>query len=206
MDTEKKENIISGSVTGIKDIKKLWENAKGHLRTINEHKRLVMKHCFRVGLYRQGVLHDLSKYSPAEFITGIKYYQGNKSPNAAEREEKGVSEAWLHHKGRNKHHYEYWIDYPGRGQDIAGMKMPVRYVVEMFCDRVAACKVYNKEEYTDADALNYYKKGRAHYVIHPQSDRLLRYMLEMLAAKGEDYTFDYIRRKILKNKHAWKED
>ena len=198
MDAEKKENISMSDITDIKNIKQLWENAKGHLRTINEHKRLVMEHCFRVGLYRQGLLHDLSKYMPAEFITGIKYYQGDKSPNAAEREEKGVSEAWLHHKGRNKHHYEYWIDYPGRGQDIAGMKMPVRYVVEMFCDRVAACKVYNKEKYTDSDALNYYKRGRSHYIIHPQSDRLLRYMLEMLSKKGEDYTFDYIRRKILK--------
>lgn len=212
MEAEKKENITVpdnadiNNIKNINNIKKLWENAKGHLKTINEHKRLVMEHCFRVGLYKQGLLHDLSKYSPAEFITGIKYYQGDKSPNAAEREEKGKSEAWLHHKGRNKHHYEYWIDYPGRGQDIAGMEMPVRYVVEMFCDRVAACKVYNKEKYTDSDALNYYKKGRAHYVIHPKSDRLLKYMLEMLSAKGEEYTFDYIRRKILKNKKRKKDD
>lgn len=181
-----------------KSVKQLLENAKGHLRTINEHKYLVMQHCFKVGLYKQGLLHDLSKYSPVEFITGVKYYQGDKSPNAAEREQKGMSEAWLHHKGRNKHHYEYWIDYPGRGQNIAGMKMPVRYVVEMFCDRVAACKVYHKENYTDRDALDYYKINCDYYVIHPDSDRLLRYMLEMLAAKGEDYTFDYIKRKILK--------
>ncbi len=82
-----------------------------HLRTINHHKLLVMKHCFKVGLYKQGLLHDLSKYSPTEFLVGCKYYQGTRSPNNAEREATGYSQAWLHHKGRNKHHYEYWIDY-----------------------------------------------------------------------------------------------
>ena len=66
----------------------------------------VMKNCFAVRLYRQGLLHDLSKYSWEEFATGVKYYQGNRSPNAAEKEEKGYSAAWLQkHKGRNKHHF-----------------------------------------------------------------------------------------------------
>ena len=82
-----------------------------HLQTINHHKLLVMKHCFKVGLYKQGLLHDLSKYSPTEFLVGCRYYQGTRSPNNAEREATGYSTAWLHHKGRNKHHYEYWIDY-----------------------------------------------------------------------------------------------
>ena len=88
----------------------LW-NAVHHFRTINRHKREVMKNCFRVGLYKQGLLHDLSKYSWTEFKTGVKYYQGYRSPNTAERLETGLCEAWLHHKGRNKHHFEYWVDY-----------------------------------------------------------------------------------------------
>ncbi len=86
-------------------------NVWNHLKTITEHKFFVMKNCFRVGLYRQGLLHDLSKYSPEEFVIGVRYYQGNRSPNAAEREKYGFSKAWLHHKGRNKHHFEYWIDF-----------------------------------------------------------------------------------------------
>lgn len=83
-------------------------NFFGHLSTINHHKWLVMQHCFKVGLYRQGLLHDLSKYSPVEFLAGVKYYQGFESPNNAERRAIGYSRAWLHHKGRNKHHLEYW--------------------------------------------------------------------------------------------------
>ena len=42
-------------------------NFWGHLSTINHHKRLVLRYCFRLGLYRQGLCHDLSKYSPVEF-------------------------------------------------------------------------------------------------------------------------------------------
>ena len=113
-----------------------------HLATINHHKLEVGKNCFRCGLYRQGLLHDLSKYSWAEFSVGAKYFQGNRSPNEAEREATGVTTSWLHHKGRNKHHLEYWIDYsPNREiKTMIGMKMPDNYIVEMFCDRVAASK------------------------------------------------------------------
>ena len=175
-------------------IRNIWK----HFCTITRHKLLVGKGCFRVGLYKQGLLHDLSKYSPSEFWVGVKYYQGNQSPNNGERNAIGYSSAWLHHKGRNKHHYEYWIDYPtNKDAGLVGMKMPVKYVVEMFCDRVAASRNYNKEKYTDADALNYYLKGKGHYVIHPDRDRLLHKLLMMLAEHGEDYTFTYIRRHVL---------
>ena len=116
---------------------KVWK----HFKTITYHKYLVMKGCFKVGLYKQGLLHDLSKYSPGEFWIGVKYYQGTRSPNAAEREDIGYSTAWLHHKGRNRHHYEYWIDYGGKDVPggVAPVPMPVNYVVEMLMDRIAAC-------------------------------------------------------------------
>ena len=121
-------------------------NIWGHFRTITQHKLLVMKACFYVGLYKQGLLHDLSKYSPSEFGVGCRYFQGTRSPNNAQREAEGCSTAWLHHKGRNKHHYEYWMDYSTRPEDgICGMKMPDRYIYEMFLDRIAASKTYQKD-------------------------------------------------------------
>ena len=117
-----------------------------HFKTITHHKVLVAKGCFKVGLYKQGLLHDMSKYSPTEFWVGVKYYQGDRSPNNAEREDIGYSSAWLHHKGRNKHHYEYWIDYSvDKEKGICGMEMPVKYVVEMYIDRVSAAKNYQKK-------------------------------------------------------------
>lgn len=175
-----------------------WE----HFRTITHHKLLVMEGCFRLGLYKQGLLHDLSKYSPTEFLVGCKYYQGDRSPNNAEREDTGYSMSWLHHKGRNKHHYEYWIDYnAGSGAAIQGQKMPTKYVAEMFVDRVCASKTYLGDAYTDDAPLIYYEKGAAKLgnMIHPDTAKLLHFMLKMLAEKGEDYAFCFIRKNILKN-------
>ncbi len=177
--------------------------AWGHLCTINQHKILVMKYCFRVGLYKQGLLHDLSKYTPSEFLVGCKYYQGTRSPNNAEREDTGYSMAWLHHKGRNKHHYEYWIDYSLNIEEgIVGMKMPLNYVVEMFMDRVAASKTYMKDKYTDAYPLEYYDKGAALLgdMVHKDTAKLLRFLLVMLARDGEEKTFRYIKKVLLKKK------
>ncbi len=160
------------------------------------------KGCFRVGLYWQGIVHDLSKYSPTEFWVGVKYYQGSSSPNNAEREDKGYTSAWLHHKGRNKHHPEYWIDYGGKDDPypVAGMRMPDKYVVEMFIDRVSASKNYQGDAYTDESALTYYLKGKSKNIMHPEVQELLERLLTMLAEHGEDYTYDYIRREVLKNK------
>ena len=172
-----------------------------HLTTVNRHRRLVREHCFRVGLYRQGLLHDLSKYSPVEFAVGAKYFQGFQSPNNAERMDRGYSSAWLHHKGRNKHHLEYWIDYAlGEQSPLAGMEMPVNYVVEMFCDRVAASKTYRKDAYRDSDPWDYYRSSKSHYLMHPNTRELLESMLKKLADEGEDAAFAYIRTEVLHNK------
>ena len=179
-----------------------------HFRTITRHKILVMKGCFKLGLYKQGLLHDLSKYGWTEFKKGCQYYQGTRSPNDAEREAYGLSYAWLHHKGRNKHHYEYWIDYEAKnnGPCLAGMRMPDEYVVEMFVDRIAASKIYKGKEYQDSDPLTYFTRaGVDNYIMHPEVKRLIYGLLKMLAEQGEEKTFAYIRKKILpearKKKH-----
>lgn len=172
-----------------------------HFRTITRHKLLVMKECFQVGLYSQGLLHDLSKYSWTEFRIGSRYYQGTRSPNNAEREDTGCSSAWLHHKGRNKHHYEYWIDYGVDGEKtLLGMKMPIRYVVEMFLDRIAASKIYRGGGYRDTDPLTYFRGGQGQYLMHRETEALLEKLLVMLAEKGEERTFAYIRTQVLKKK------
>lgn len=178
---------------------KAWE----HWKTITHHKNMVRAGCFKVGLYRQGIMHDWSKYTPTEFLVGCKYYQGNMSPNNAERADKGYSTAWLHHKGRNKHHLEYWIDYSasdkGHGR-MTGMKMPLKYVVEMFIDRISASKNYQKENYTDRSALTYYEKGKGHYMMHKDTEAMLVYLLTMLAVKGEKETFRFVKNEVLKGK------
>ncbi|EOT26056.1 hypothetical protein C805_02028 [Eubacterium sp. 14-2] len=176
---------------------KAWQ----HFKTITRHKALVMQGCFRVGLYRQGLLHDLSKYTPVEFLVGCRYFQGNLSPNNIERKQKGYSSSWLHHKGRNKHHMEYWIDYgTGEHRGMTGMKMPIKYVVEMFIDRMSASKNYLREDYTDRSPLEYYENGKAYHMLHEDTRKLLEHLLRMLAERGEDVTFRYIKQVVLKKK------
>ena len=176
----------------------LWYNFWGHLRTILHHKNLVRHYCFRAGLYKQGIMHDWSKYSPVEFINSVRNFQGGKkSPNFGEKATKGYSSSWLHHKGRNRHHFEYWIDFtlnPDEG--LQGMPMPTRYVLEMFCDRIAASKNYNRKNYDDSFPLAYYEKNKPHYILHKDTKELLERLLHMLADEGEDKTFAYIRKNI----------
>ena len=169
-----------------------------HFRTITRHKLLVMKYCFRIGLYKQGLLHDLSKYSTTEFLVGCKYYQGTRSPNNAEREEKGYSGAWLHHKGRNRHHFEYWTDLSPKTRTYEPVDMPVRYLCEMVADRIAACKTYQGAAYTDASPLQYLDRANESRLVHPQTMKRLRFLLTMLAERGEKETFRFLRGVVLK--------
>ena len=174
-----------------------------HFRTITTHRNLVCRYCFRLGLFRQGLVHDLSKYGPAEFIPGARYYQGDRSPNDAERAETGISQAWLHHKGRNKHHFEYWVDYvrqPDGHVDYAGHKMPIRYVAEMFCDRIAACKTYLGDRCTDASPWEYYRKGKNDIPMHPETAAELEMMLLILKDEGEDAAFRHVRCRLKEEK------
>ena len=169
-----------------------------HFITITKHRHVVIKHCRKAGIFWQGLRHDLSKYTPTEFIPSAKYYTGTRSPNEGERALYGYSLAWIHHKGRNKHHFEYWTDYSPVSKVVEPVKMPMRYVAEMFCDRVAAGKIYNGDKYTDKSPIEYFMRAKGRRVIHPETSDLLEELLTMLAEKGEDYTFKHIR-ELLKN-------
>lgn len=178
----------------------LFHNFIHHFYTITKHRHKVIYQCFKAGIGFQGLLHDLSKYSPTEFREGIKYYQGNRSPNEGAREVNGYSLAWMHHKGRNKHHFEYWTDYSNDTHLLEPVKMPFKYVVEMFCDRVAASKIYQKDKYTDRSALDYYLNRAKIRKIHPETAKEIEYLLTILAENGEEYAFKYIRRKLKERK------
>lgn len=166
----------------------------GHFRTITAHRHAVIRNCFKAGIGFQGLRHDLSKYSPSEFISGARFYEdGKRSPNEREREIYGYSKAWMHHKGRNKHHFEYWSDYSTVTKILSPVKMPNKYVIEMFCDRVAASKIYQGKNYTDSHPLNYFLKSKKTRMIHPKTSERIEFLLRMLEEKGEDETFRYIR-------------
>lgn len=170
----------------------MWHILK-HFYTITKHRHKVICHCYKCGILWQGLCHDLSKYSPTEFFAGAKYYLGDRSPTEAERREQGYSNAWLHHKGRNRHHFEYWVDYNIVTRRAEPVEMPLRYVKEMFCDRVAAGKIYLGDKYTDNNPIDYFTRGNAKNSMHPNTARLLEGWLLMLQREGEDKTFAYIK-------------
>lgn len=171
------------------------KNVRRHFRTINSHRFLVFKYCCRCGIVWQGLIHDLSKYSPQEFWVGARYFQGDRSPNDAERRVTGASSAWMHHKGRNKHHYEYWTDYKmGEKEPVyTPVPMPNKYIIEMFCDRVAAGEIYHKGHFDKGYPLEYYDRCNTDRLMHPETAKKLRALLALYAEVGEE-AFDIVKK------------
>lgn len=170
----------------------MWNFWK-HFSTITRHRHKVIYHCMKCGILWQGLRHDLSKYSPTEFLPGARFYTGDRSPTEGERRAFGCSKAWMHHKGRNRHHFEYWVDYNIVTHRAEPVEMPLQYVKEMFCDRVAAGKIYLGKNYTNNNPIEYFERGNAKNSMHPETARLLEGWLRMLQKEGEKKTFAYIK-------------
>ena len=164
---------------------KYWE----HFKTITKHKWVVMVNCFKCGLYWQGLMHDNSKYGLTEFFSSARYFQGHRSPIDAAKEEVGYSMAWFHHKGRNPHHWEYWIDNLGTYENKPA-KIPYKYVVEMVCDWIGAGQVYNKGAWNQHQVLEYYNKVRSERIFNPETEKLLLEFLRIIDEEGLDAFYD----------------
>lgn len=174
----------------------------GHLSTITRHKIEVSKLCFRCGLIKQGLLHDLSKYSPIEFFAGVKYYQGFRSPIDAEKEDLGYSNGWLHHKGRNRHHWEYWSDKSVDKKSIIIQEMPLNYLLEAACDKIAASKIYHKKDYNDGYACDFLLRGKDRNLMGEENFRRHVYLLQYIKDNGEEKALIYYKSLYKK----WKKD
>ena len=178
-----------------------FERFAGHLKTVHMHRKYVREGCFKLGLYRQGLFHDLSKYSPAEFIRSVKYYNGHMSPNAIDRRLNGYSSAWLHHKGINRHHFEYWIDIMGAPiGGVFGCKMPMKYLCEMVCDRRAACMAYHGKDYKSSDAWEYYNRTKDFVVMNDDTRAVLERALTLMKDEGEEAAFSFLKECLKKTK------
>ena len=164
-----------------------------HFKTITKHKWYVFKECKACGILWQGIIHDLSKYTPTEFISSAKYFQGNRSPIEAEKEDLGYSLAWQHHKGHNKHHWEYWTDFDNNGEVIAN-RIPYKYVIEMICDWVAAGKVYESNNWDQSVPIKYYEKTRnaRHYNVDTEIE--IVNLLNIIKYNGLDKFHEIVKK------------
>lgn len=167
-------------------LKKIWL----HFKLITTHRWYVFKLSIKAGIPFRGLIHDLSKYTPVEFIESCKYYQGNRSPITIARIEKGYSAAWLHHKGRNKHHIEYWYDWNAKETPI----IPYKYAVEMLCDHIAAGMVYRGKEWNKEYPLKYWNEiETVRNLYNPKTEKFITVIKEEIAKDGID--------KIMNKKH-----
>ena len=164
-----------------KDYKITWKKFWGHLHTVNSHRLKVFRLCCKVGIPIQGLLHDLSKYSRIEFWEGVKYYQGDYSPIHNCKKENGYSEAWLHHKGRNKHHYEYWYDYESTNETPP---MPFKYFLEMICDTLSAGMTYQGKDWTKEYQLSYWTRTKERVRMNEAQKIALEKVYKEIAKKG----------------------
>lgn len=160
------------------------KNAWLHLRKIQAHRKWVRHYCFGLGLYKQGLLHDLSKYSPTEFFESVKYYQGTSSPIDASKAENGYSMAWFHHRGRNLHHHVMWID---NFDETGGtpLLMPYKYFAEMICDYLAAGRAYMGDKFSFKAELDWWEKKRTACAMPKKQIKMISSIFIMLAEHEE---------------------
>ena len=173
----------------------LWK----HFKTVCKHKAVVFRECRACGFAWRGLTHDLSKFSPAEFLPSARYFQGNRSPIEAEKAEKGYSAAWQHHKGHNPHHWEYWVEYDENGT-VVPLKIPYPYVIEMICDWVGAGQVYNGGNWTQADPMAHYNRTRKERHFHPETEQLILMFLRCIEHGGL-YSFHHTVRLFDRKKY-----
>lgn len=156
------------------------KNILGHIKTICKHKFWVFYYCAKAGFIWRGIKHDMSKFSPTEFIESIKYYTGVSSPIDECKKVNGVSNAWMHHKGRNDHHYEYWVDNLDNGGKP--LQMPFECAVEMLCDYIGANRAYNGNNFSYRGVLKWFiKKINSNIVMHPQTIKFIYLSLSLMS-------------------------
>ena len=172
-------------------MEKIWK----HFKLITKHKWIVFKLSIKAGIPFRGLVHDLSKYSITEFWESAKYYQGNRSPIVFARKENVYSKAWLHHKGRNKHHEEYWYDWYA---EVKAPIIPYKYTIEMVCDQLAAGIVYNGDDWKQNYPLKYWTEKKNKDLYHSQMVKFFEDLYTEIAEHGIDKV---INKKNLKEKY-----
>ena len=159
-------------------------NIVKHFHMICKHKRWVGYYCFKMGIPWRGIKHDISKFSPVEFWEGVKYYKGTDSPINECKRVNGWSKAWQHHKGRNDHHYEYFVDDFDHGG--RALIMPFNCMLEMFCDYLGAGHAYMGKNFTYLDEQKWWKnKKAAPLKIHPVTKNCITYGLAHCVAENK---------------------
>jgi hypothetical protein len=155
----------------------LVKHAK-YARYILRHKWFVLVECWRLGILWRGIVHDLSKFAPSEWLDYAQYFYGDNSEEGlnaigtfglAELAPFGyyakdrLNVAWLLHQKRNRHHWQFWVLQEDSGQLIA-VPMPDKYRREMLADWKGAGRALGKP-----DTRAWYEANKHKMLLHSQT-------------------------------------
>ena len=147
-----------------------------YLAYLLRHKALVMQECARFGIWRRGLVHDLSKFLPSEWSPYVERFHGGG------RGQEAFSRAWQHHANRNSHHWQYWVMGQADGNRV--LEMPADDVREMVSDWIAMGRARG------TCARQWYEDNRDQMVLSPgtraEVERLLEHMARRCEAPNRD--------------------
>ena len=176
----------------------MFKNYWKHFKLITKHKYYVFKNCCYAGIPLQGILHDLSKYSPTEFLESVKNYSGDRSPIDNLKDKGEISMTWLHHRGRNKHHWEYWIDNLSDGPDA--LLMPEKYAIEMLCDFLGAGQAYMGKNWTMSSPYEWWQTKKDHCLMHPATKMFINNIFTLM--KDNEFKYkNYLNPEFLRDSY-----
>ncbi len=147
-----------------------------YLWYVLRHKWYVLIECSKRGIVWRGIMHDMSKFRPDEFIPYARYFYGDygvknicpaKWANPGDKFHKtknAFDRAWLKHLYRNPHHWQYWIlQNDTDGREI--LEMPIVYINEMICDwRGAGMAITGKDNIAE-----WYTKNKDKMELHAKT-------------------------------------
>lgn len=164
-----------------------------HFILISKHRHRVIRNGYHLGIFFHALKHDLTKYTPIEFFTSSKYFEGHHSPVYEERLNNNYfSKVCQHHTKRNPHHWEYWTDF--FGGRILTKRMPYKYALEYVGDVLSASYTYNPKQFKSDTAYKYFMNKKDHYFMNNATKEFVSYCLKQYSIDG----FKHLKRKNTK--------
>ena len=140
------------------------------------HKWFVFLESCKLGIPLLGIVHDISKFLPDEFIPYSRYNFAGENDKETQVD---FDLAWLKHQKRNKHHWQYWLllndsgkiyyaeddNVPCSLKQVEPLPMPERYVREMVADWRGAGRAYG-----NPDTKAWFISNKDRIVLHPATE------------------------------------
>lgn len=137
-----------------------------YFKYLAKHKWYVFVECCKLGVPLRGLLHDMSKFLPCEWVPYAHHFYGKRKKKV----DRAYDLAWLHHIHRNKHHWQFWVIVDNGIEEY--LPMPDKYVKEMLADWYGAGYAQNMP-----DVKKWYLDRKEIIKLHPRTRRWIEKQL-----------------------------